>query len=391
MKPFGVNFRIGVATIGIVGALFVWTSPAIAGVTEDSGLQELWEQYPLDSSAGYTVRSDSAADAPVERDRGTPSSVEAGTGSREAWQVAVGLAALALLIAATSVALLQSFGSPGLLRLPLRERRGPWNVRLSPQPAGTYGSHQVLEGLLRAATASAPQPPLSPGAAAMSESPTATRSTGRTVAFASGETPKSSASRTDGLKQTQPIDATTLLKIKEQARSAHSKEKLTKAERNLLKEKLAARPRHPSARAKGETAAVEDKRIDIKHTTVVRSVPKPGERRIRRSSSTRQVPATPSTRTCEIQWWRGYVMSEFFALETNDDGAERVLASSPSFRWRKRDAPIETPEAAAALWALVNHLQKEGWTLAGRGESWFNLRLESKEALDVLGGISDHG
>jgi hypothetical protein len=186
--------------------------------------------------------------------------------------------------------------------------------------------------------------------------------------------PKSSAGSVDRLKQKQSMDATTRLKDKERAR-AHAKEQLTKAERNLLKQKLAASPR-PAAPAKQETAAVAAK-SDINHTSVLQPDPKRSQARTRREHSTLRVAAVPSTPTCEVRWWRGYVMSDFLAIETNAEGIERVIARSRAFRWRKHYVPPETPEAAAALSELINRLQDEGWTLVGRGESWFNVRLKS--------------
>jgi hypothetical protein len=379
MKPFGMSFRIGVGTIGIVGALFVCGSSASAAVIEDGGLRELWEQYPLDPSSGASVRAD-VADRPapsarvpgMRPERNVDPDARAG-----AWPDAFGLAALAVLIAAGTIALLQAFGSAGYLRLPLRERGGAWIMRKSPPTASMFAvlpSRAVLQGLLRAATASAPTTAPAAGTAG-SEWSTAKPSIGRTFAPASAELPKSSAGRVDRLKQKQSMDATTRLKDKERAR-ARAKEQLTKAERNLLKEKLAASPRPANAPAKQETAAVAAK-SDINHTSVLQADPKRSQARTRRSHSAPRVAAVPSTPTCEVRWWRGYVMSDFLALETNAEGIERVIARSRAFRWRKHYAPPEMPEAAAALSELINRLQHEGWTLAGRGESWFNVRLKS--------------
>jgi hypothetical protein len=96
-----------------------------------------------------------------------------------------------------------------------------------------------------------------------------------------------------------------------------------------------------------------------------------------------------SARECEIHSWRGYVMSEFLAIEVTPDGLAATIATSPPFRWRRREAPHETPEAADALRALVATLEGEGWTVAERGERWFAFRLRlssSPERADTAGG-----
>ena len=180
------------------------------------------------------------------------------------------------------------------------------------------------------------------------------------------------------------MHATTLLKVKQRAGAAHVKEQLTRAERNLLKEKLAERPRHMT-RARTEAPRVAQNRPDLKRSAVLQPVPRPAESRTPRARSNRRVTAPRSIRTCEVHWWRGYVMSEFFVVETTSEGTERTVARSPAFRWRKRDVPTKTPEAVAALSALVTRLQDEGWTLTGRGENWFNAKLQSSRARDLPG------
>ena len=397
MKPFGVSFRIGVATIGIVGALFVWGPPAIAAASEESGLEELWRQYPLETEHGPTVRVAPVADAPAlpERAPGMQSGrgMDAGEGSGEGWQLALGLAVLAILLAAGGFALLQAFGSAPILRLPTAEGWGPWNMRLwplaVPMPAAVSPSRSVLESLIRAATASPRNGPArAVRTAAMSDRPTAAPSNGRRVAPPSGASPQSSADQADLLKEKAAMHATTLLKVKQRAGAAHVKEQLTRAERNLLKEKLAARPRHMT-RAKTEAPRVAQNRPDLKRSAVLQPVPRPAESRTPRARSNRRVTAPRSTRTCEVHWWRGYVMSEFFVVETTSEGTERTVARSPAFRWRKRDVPTKTPEAVAALSALVTRLQDEGWTLTGRGENWFNAKLQSSRARDYPERIPD--
>ena len=55
--------------------------------------------------------------------------------------------------------------------------------------------------------------------------------------------------------------------------------------------------------------------------------------------------------------------------------AERVIAESPTFRWRHDEQPPAEPAAAAALEALLAKLQEQGWQVVGRGDEWFSLLL----------------
>ena len=209
MNPFGVSFRLGLATIGVVGALFVWASPVIAATTAESGLEELWQQYPLEPEEGSSVGANPGADipaAPAERAPRIQSGQgdDAGAGSWEAWQLTLGLAALAMLLVGGTLALLDTFGSGGILRLPLREGLRSWSAGPSSAAApmaAVSPSRSVLEGLLRAATASTPKSPARIlGAAAPSERPVA-RPSSRMDAPAAGASPKSAADRADSLRR----------------------------------------------------------------------------------------------------------------------------------------------------------------------------------------------
>ena len=88
-------------------------------------------------------------------------------------------------------------------------------------------------------------------------------------------------------------------------------------------------------------------------------------------------PADPSAlaRTgAEIRWWRGYVTSTFYAVGTGEDEG-RVLAQSPTFRWRGGTPPPREPATEDALRVLVEALETSGWMIAGDGGDWFALRL----------------
>jgi hypothetical protein len=297
--------------------------------------------------------------------------------------VALALAAVALLFTAGSFALIHSSSAPPTHHQPRRGRRGPRPLRLPPSTAAMVAAfppaRAVLEGLLRAAAAAGPKAPLRTRTVrATREPPTATEVSGGGVAkpFAA-RFPKSSASAAELFKQKPATDATTLLKAKEHASDTRAKEQLTASERTLLKEKLAAKPpRKRAALAKESPRRLRTgRKSGTKHAPVLRTVPEPPENDIRRPSSTRQ-PRLPFTRTCEIQWWRGYVMSEFFVVETTAEGATAVTAASSRFRWHKREPPGETAQAVAAFSELLERLKGEGWTVTGRGEDWFSAKLQ---------------
>jgi hypothetical protein len=99
----------------------------------------------------------------------------------------------------------------------------------------------------------------------------------------------------------------------------------------------------------------------------------------------RRAPGRTRGRTCEVHWWRGYVTSQFFAVERRVNETEATIAHSPTFRWRKSDPPPETPSAVSALAALVKSLEQDGWTVSGRGDDWFSIRLLAPAAPAVEG------
>jgi zinc-ribbon domain len=74
---------------------------------------------------------------------------------------------------------------------------------------------------------------------------------------------------------------------------------------------------------------------------------------------------------CEILWWRGYVMSEFYAVA---EGQE--LARSRRFRWRGDRPPAHDHAAArAAHEALVGRLTEAGWEPLGQAIPWYAQRF----------------
>ena len=396
MKRFGGIFRIGSATVAVVGVLVAVGSPPIAAAPAEGGPEELWQQFPLDTNSNAAVEPDPLRDAraPV---RATPRAPEPAAVRREhrdatpweAWQVALALAAVALLFTAGSLAVIHSSSAPRTLGQPRRGRRGPRPLRVPPSTAAMVAafppSRAVLEGLLRAAGAAGPKASLRTRTVRATSGPrTATHMSGGGMAKPfSAQFPKSSTNAAELFKHKPATDATTLLKAKERASDARAKEQLTSSERTLLKEKLAATPQHKRAALAEESPRRlrTGRKSRTKHAPVLRTVPEPPANDIPRPSSTRQ-PGLPFTRTCEIRWWRGYVMSEFFVVETTAEGVTAVIAASSRFRWHKRDPPEESPQAVAAFSALIERLEGEGWTVAGRGENWFSAKLQLQRRVE---------
>jgi hypothetical protein len=86
------------------------------------------------------------------------------------------------------------------------------------------------------------------------------------------------------------------------------------------------------------------------------------------------------TQECEVRLWRGYVKSQFCAVTTIPGQGEVTVGESPFFRWRRHVLPPDVAPAVEALRGLVDALERDGWTVAGRGDDWFAVRLRIDEA-----------
>jgi hypothetical protein len=107
-------------------------------------------------------------------------------------------------------------------------------------------------------------------------------------------------------------------------------------------------------------------------------------------ATTQVAPAQASDRweLCEIDWWRGYMKSEFWANGVGADGAQYEVARSRAFRWRRAEPPpIDHEGARAAHEALVERLADAGWEPIGEGLTWYAWRFRRHAAgLRVLAG-----
>jgi hypothetical protein len=89
--------------------------------------------------------------------------------------------------------------------------------------------------------------------------------------------------------------------------------------------------------------------------------------------------APPAAVVCRIEWWRGYMSSEFYATCRDVDGAESIVISSPSFRWRKSTPPPQDFEpAAAAHGTVVAQLEADGWVRERTRGEWYALELRRR-------------
>ena len=88
---------------------------------------------------------------------------------------------------------------------------------------------------------------------------------------------------------------------------------------------------------------------------------------------------------CEIDWWRGYFKSHFFAKATTPGEADYVVRESPMFRWRGNGIPEATPASIAAHKQLIESLQTEGWEDdPGTASTWYGQTFRRRRDPDVL-------
>lgn len=399
-------FRIGVSTIA-AAALLAGTaaSPAGAGAAE-SGLEELWEEFPLDDERQApalrgrpTEDRPATARAPDPAERGSPAQPEnAGTNRWASERIGLLAAILALLVAAAAAGVVRSRGPSGRQGSATTRPTLRWlPPQLAPSLAFSPARRDVVGALLRAASADVlhhqaaepeqrPKRPTYTGGAEMGDRKPPAQAPNKPIAKAEAEA--------QVLKRKGSAGAKLALKASERGHrpkrdlDGRTKEQLASTEAILLKEKLA--PQREQKRAAGpvtnERPGLRTKR-GARRESALRPVSASGaERDARVLAAARET----RMRECEVGWWRGYVKSAFFAMETSSTGPGRTIAWSPYFRWRKRDVPRETPEAAAALRSLVNSLEREGWIVAGRHEEWFRVRFKCPSGVDAPGTIGGH-
>jgi hypothetical protein len=82
---------------------------------------------------------------------------------------------------------------------------------------------------------------------------------------------------------------------------------------------------------------------------------------------------------CQIDYWHGYVRSDFGARGLQAQGE---IARSPLFRWWRAEPPRPEGNALEAYQLLVGRLREVGWTPVGNPHPWYAQRFRRPAALD---------
>lgn len=385
----------GIATVVAAVALL---APPLAGAAErNPGLEELWEEYPLDAKRDQPMPRERLPEAkPRAAPQVRPAAAPQSDGGDTTIWIVVIAAGAAVLVAALAGALAYAGHAPRLprVRLPvrpvLRPRLAGWNIAV-PAAGRARSAHatlsrliptverppgrRVVKDLVRAASAALPRH--RPKEAKMAR----TRDRGADAAEIdvlkskprAAEVPKHAlaAAEAEALKRKPHADSTEALKAKAGGDRRPDKERLAAGDAVALKEKLAAAPEPAPPNPREHPTRAQPRTTRTRTRRALRPVPTPDF-----------VPSR--TETCEVRWWRGYFKSQFTAVATAADGTEAIIASSPYFRWRTSEPPEESPVTAAAFRMLVQTLEREGWMSAGRGEEWFAVRFERELVLDRI-------
>jgi hypothetical protein len=77
--------------------------------------------------------------------------------------------------------------------------------------------------------------------------------------------------------------------------------------------------------------------------------------------------------SCRISLWRGYFKYQLYAAR-GQGGIDRAFALSSYFRLADGNTP--SAKASAALRALLDQLEEEGWSVSNEGRRWYEFTLE---------------
>ena len=412
----------------IVVLLLVATCVPTAGAQERPAPdpQELWRQFPLDDAR---TRQAPTFDAPRLRERPTPvSSTEAGESTGEDLRV-LGLAAIAL---ATVVVIVLATGVLAGLRGRLRYGlgRSPYAPASRPtDPGGTAGvasgrrtrpGKQMDELETLKVKREAHRQAAKTSASSIDDvealkaklSVPATRSKAATTTIDDLEILKSkreaaaSAANPAG-KRSDGVDA---LKTKLDRVSVAKRERPERQAIDRLRTKLRERPDSPNAPSSDATKPRA--KLDLVPggpARELRAQPTPAKppssvTQARTNRSGRQFrgaaavalispqlgkgaePAESPWRVrCRVALWRGYIKSQFYAIEQSATRAPRVIAQSPLFRMRGGGPLLQEEAPAGAHATLIANLEQDGWCVVARGPRWFDVELERAEGPPLRG------
>jgi hypothetical protein len=330
-----------------------------AGGSSTPSPQRLWRSYPLDSAHRGKLRP---AGSTAGRPHAT-STAGAQSSSGGSWPVWLGILAGVLVLGAAAFALVRRRAS---LR-PFMPRDLVGRARKALRRGGTAPAEPAQPTELAAARPERPRPEARPLNGALlgearrvaAAAPTSVSPPGREPAKARDETVLKRKQRTTDR-------AVETLKEKRPAASARGQDV------GVLKEKLAEPAQR---RSNGASRAASGDSAVASPPAVVRA------------------PARTAARpSCRIEWWRGYVKSEFQARVRRLDGSEAILLTSPAFRWSKSTPPPkELPHVERAHAALVAELKAAGWKPRRRGTQWFALELQLGHDLPERKGQHEDG
>jgi hypothetical protein len=86
-----------------------------------------------------------------------------------------------------------------------------------------------------------------------------------------------------------------------------------------------------------------------------------------------------------VTLWRGYLKSQFYAIELGAPQAPRVFAESPLFRIRGGGPPSQNEASADAHAALIANLEQAGWCVVAWGPRWYHVEFERVEGRERQG------
>jgi hypothetical protein len=362
--------------------------------------EELWRQFPLDDS-----RTQQAPNVGTPRRGERPTSVsptEPGTKSGED----VSVLGFAVIVLAMAVVIALASGVPGGLGGPLRRGRGGGAAPItrSPRQIDALETLKAKRDVDRRAV-EALKAKLSPPVRRKKETKNGDLETLKGKRKAAPSAANRGGKRSDG------VDA---LKAKLRRASVAKRARRERQAVDRLRTKLQQRSGSPVPMSPPSARKTSEPTLEVVPDSgpapLERARPTPAKspRSVARGRTTRsgrnprgaaavalvptdalpEVSEPPDHRPrvrCRIDLWRGYIKSQFDAIEQRPTGAQRVIASSPLFRVRGGLPLTPEPAAADAHAALIEELEQDGWCVVARGARWFDVELERIEGPPWLG------
>jgi hypothetical protein len=423
-RPSVSNRRCGRATSSLVALLLATACVPTAAAQERPAPdpQELWRQFPLDDARTQQVPTN---DAPRPRQRPTPvSSTEAGESTGDDLHV-LGLAAITL---ATVVVITLATGALAALRGPVWHGRGRSSYAPASRPTDPAGSAASVprtrlgrevdeletlkvkrEADRRAAKTSAPSIDDIEALKAKLSVPATRKKESRTnddlEILKSKREAVASAAKPDGKRS----DGVNALKSKLDRVNVAKRERTQRQAIDPLRAKLRERPESREVALPMSDAKKPRAKLDLVPggpAPALRARPTPakpqnsvaqgGTNRSGRNPRGAAAPALVSARLaqpaesrprvrCRVTLWRGYVKSQFYAIEQSSTRGRRVIAQSSLFRMRGGSPLPQQGAPAGAHATLIENLEQDGWCVVARGPRWFDVELERAEGPPLRG------